>query len=251
MSQGQIRVGRRVYDKKGGFVDPSYPGFTSIIVLTKSSAYGSLGPYVLKDKDGNNMENLYQASKVYRSVPSTIQRYSRWDKTVIWSHPGETHVDNKGNRTQKYYQWRKKLQTNSYAIRYPLGWTNGKANNYKCLYAYRDDHPDEKLDYIQTRKLIYIPLYSEMVQKEEQFLELKERLEKGENLLIIEVDGPHQEDLSYYKDKYKVDDSFIENNTVLVTQENIKIMLNDPKHPYGHGYVLATTLLGKTNEWLS
>ncbi len=35
-----IRVGRIVKNKK-----PSYPNFKPIIVLTKSSAYGDLGPY--------------------------------------------------------------------------------------------------------------------------------------------------------------------------------------------------------------
>jgi hypothetical protein len=44
---------------------------------------------------------------------------------------------------------------------------------------------------------------------------------QGENLLIIEVDGPHQEDLQYYKDKYGVSDNFIENGTMLVTKDNI------------------------------
>jgi hypothetical protein len=66
---------------------------------------------------------------------------------------------------------------------------------------------------------------------------------KGENLLIIEVDGPHEEDLEYYMKKYDVKKDFIENNTMLVNEENIKVMLNDGKHPYGHGYCLACELL--------
>lgn len=53
-----IRVGRREYRKDGSYKDPSYPGFTPILVLTKSSAYGSLGPYCLKDEKGRIMENL-------------------------------------------------------------------------------------------------------------------------------------------------------------------------------------------------
>ena len=30
---------------------------------------------------------------------------------------------------------------------------------------------------------------------------------------------------------------------MLITPENLNIMLNDPKHPYGHGYCLAKALL--------
>ena len=56
-----IRVGRRIYTN-GKFTDPSYEGFTPIICLTKSTEYGSLGPYELKDEDGRIMENSYQFS---------------------------------------------------------------------------------------------------------------------------------------------------------------------------------------------
>lgn len=58
-----IRVGRRIYT----ITDPSYEGFTPIICLTKSTEYGSLGPYELKDEDGRIMENSYQFSKCSRN----------------------------------------------------------------------------------------------------------------------------------------------------------------------------------------
>ena len=61
----------------------------------------------------------------------------------------------------------------------------------------------------------------------------------GENLLIIEVDGPHQESLEYYKETYGVGDDFIIDNTIIANQENLDLMINDTKHAYGHGYVLA------------
>jgi hypothetical protein len=69
-----IRVGTIKNNKK-----PSFDGFKSILVLTKSSPYGELGPYVLKDEDGKIMENIWQFSKVYKQIPKTTQRYSQWD----------------------------------------------------------------------------------------------------------------------------------------------------------------------------
>lgn len=54
---GEVRVGTRLYNG-GKYYDPSYPGFTPIIVLTKSSKYGSLGPYVLRDEKGRIFENI-------------------------------------------------------------------------------------------------------------------------------------------------------------------------------------------------
>ena len=59
MSKGKIRVGTRVNNK-----DPKYKGFKNIICLTKSTAYGDLGPYVLTDKNNVIFENLRQFLKV-------------------------------------------------------------------------------------------------------------------------------------------------------------------------------------------
>jgi hypothetical protein len=108
---------------------------------------------------------------------------------------------------------------------------------------------DNKLDYVESRKKIYVKEYCRLVKKHPKFKELKKRLEKGENLLITEVDGPHQESLDYYKEKYGVDDNFIQDDTIIVSENNINIMLNDPKHPFGHGYCLAMALLEKDEEW--
>ena len=74
-------------------------------------------------------------------------------------------------------------------------------------------------------------------------------LKKGKNLLIIEVDVCKQEDLEYYKEKYGVKSDFIENDTLLVNEESVKIALNDPKTPFGHSWCLAVALLEK-DEWI-
>ena len=236
-----IRVGRCTYDRSGKRSDPSYPGFTPIVVLMKShSPYGELGPYILKDDDGRIFENIYQFSKVYRKVPETREYYSRYNVTTIWEHPAETHVDDNGNILPEYWLWRQKGMSNSDAVRYPVGFHY----RHKCLYAIKDNNVDDKLDYIETRKQIYVPIYCKLVKKQPAFSKLKNRLAAGENLLIIEVDGPHQESLRYYREQYQADDTFIEDDTMLATDENLMVMLYDPKHPFGHGYCLAMALLG-------
>lgn len=245
--RGKVRVGRCLYDRSGKRTDPSYPDFEPIIVLTKSSQYGSLGPYELWTKDGINMENKWQASKVYLQVPSSLQRYSRYDNTVIWEHPAETHavVEKDGNLTilPSYAKWRAKLMKNKYAVRYPVGFDH----RHKCICAIEEDENGklipQPLDYIEARKRIYVRTYEELARGKPQFKELQEKLKVGRNLLILEVDGPHQESLDYYKEKYGVSDDFIQNGTMLATTENLDIMLNDPKHPYGHGYCLARMLI--------
>ena len=151
--------------------------------------------------------------------------------------------------TEQYYAWRQKGMNNEYAVRYPVGYNN----RHRCKFALAEN-PDgsinpTRLDYVQARRRIYLPQYGRLVKLYPEYQELKQRLANGENLLIIEVDGPHQESMPYYKTKYDVDDDFIQDNTMLVTEQNIKIMLNDPKHPFGHGYCLAMALLDKEQEW--
>lgn len=232
-----IRVGRRIYEGKT-FVDPSFEGYKKIICMTPSTAYGSLSPYSLVDENGQIMENIWQFSKVFESVPYTKHFYSAYDKTVIWEHPAENHVVN-GEITNQYLEWRKKGFANKYAVRYPVPFDY----RHKCIGAIKDINEPVFLDYISARKKIYVPLYCEMVKKnKDKFVKLKKMLEKGEKLLIIEVDGPHQESMNYYKEKYNVDDKFIEQNTIIASKENLEILLNDSKHPFGHGYCLAIAL---------
>ena len=243
LQQGNICVGRRNGNKY-----PSKKGYTRIVVLMPSSPYGGkkwvpLSPYYLKDDKGALVENIWQFSKYYRSVPHSHQMYSRFSKKVIWEHPSEVHETN-GYPNQAYLAWREKGIQNTDAVRYPVGYNH----RGECVSAYKEHDDgfvdlDTPLDYVTARKEIYLPVYTKAVKKHPLFDALKEKLKNGENLLIIEVDGPHQESLSYYKELYGVGDDFIEDDSILVTKENMDIMLNDPKHNFGHGYCLAMALL--------
>ena len=241
-----IRVGRCKFNWKTKITSfPEYDGYTSIVVLTKNFSskgpYYQIGPYDLKDKKDRIMENIWQFSKVYQKISAVKRKQA---KKIIWDHPSETHVEN-GKLTKKYYDWRKKGMNSKFAIRYPLQYKQMKT----CLYALEEPDSTEKLGYIQSRKKIYLPVYCDLVKKHKLFKDLKKKLKNGEKLLIIEVDGPHQEDLDYYIEKYKVKKDFIKNDTMLVNKKNINIMLNDKIHPFGHGYCLAMALLGKSKTW--
>jgi hypothetical protein len=212
--------------------------------MTKSyKDWYELSPYSLKNKKGQIMENIWQFSKVYETVPAYTAYYSRYNKKVIWEHGAETHVKS-DKLTNDYWKWRQKGMDNKYAVRYPVGFYH----RHKCIYAIKENKKkysskSKKLDYVESRKAIYVPLYMKLVREEKKFDKLKKMLENGENLLIIEVDGPHEESLKYYKDKYSVSSKFIENSTIVVNKDNMKIMLNDRKHAFGHGYCLAMAVL--------
>lgn len=249
---GKVRVGRRVYSRGGAFTDPdNLPDFTTILCLTPSTEYGALSPYSVTDDDGRNMENIWQFSKVYEKVPKSKQTYSRYNSRVIWEHPAETHVAN-GRLTPEYWAWRRKGFAAKDAVRYPVGFY-ARRTCVGCVLENEpaeDGQPEHKfLNYVEARKAIYLPVYTKLLQAYPMFHQLRKRLERGENLLIVEVDGPHQEDSAYYQTKYAAPPNFIEGNSVEVTEFSMRVLLNDTKHPFGHGYCLAMALLGKEKEW--
>ena len=90
-----IRVGTINYNK-GKKIYPEFPGFKRIEVMTPSTAYGQIGPYCLKNEEGHIMENIWQFSKIYEEVPVVTQRYSRYNRTIVWEHPHEKHIDEVG-----------------------------------------------------------------------------------------------------------------------------------------------------------
>ena len=46
------------------------------------------------------------------------------------------------------------------------------------------------MDYITSRKKIYAPVYAELVRQQPAFVELKNSIEAGENIQILDIDGP-------------------------------------------------------------
>tara|TARA_R110002072_G_scaffold45565_6_gene126961 strand:+ start:16187 stop:16951 length:765 start_codon:yes stop_codon:yes gene_type:complete len=244
--QGQVRVSRMVGKQKPK--DMKIDGYTNIVCLTKSTKYGSLSPYELKDEYGRCIENLWQFGKCYDKVPSAREIFSRFDQRVIWEWPAQTHVaygpNGEAILTREYFEWRKAGCNAKDAIRYPVG----RKNMSKCLFALAEN-PDgtvnpKTLDYVESRKAIYLPLYTRLVQGKPQFEDLKRRLINGENLLIIEIDGPHAESIPYYQEKYGAPANWIQQDSILCNKENMTIMLNDHLHPFGHGYCLALALQG-------
>lgn len=280
---GKVAVGTRLYSGSVG-EDPELKEFTKIICLTASTAYGSLSPYCLKHdgvilENEWQFSKIYPFIRLSRQRFSRFDNRIIWEH-IPEDGNKEVHIDEKGFIAVDYLKWRLKGFMCSEPVRYPPGkpymrecvgsilqkdldklFNNNpsvrpkiklpsQSAESKILTSVEDNtisstnNTIRLLNYVEARKEIYVPEYCKAVVEAKQFKELKERLSKGENLLIVEVDGPHQEDLKYYMEKYHVDSHFIENNTMMATKENLKIMLNDTKHPYGHGYCLAMALLG-------
>lgn len=239
-----LRVGRCKYDRAGERIDPSYPGFRTVVVLTRgTNRWGGLGPYELRDETGAIMENVWQFSKIYPAVDKSYQRKSRFENVVVWDHPAERHmIDAKlpptpDNLTPEYWNWRRLGFAAPYAVRYPPGF--GKMD--RCAGALIDSST-EPVGYIPARKLLYVPLYTRLAKRHVLFRELQAMLSAGKRILIAEVDGPHQESADYYTATYGAPADFINRDSVAVTEANMQLLLNDARHPFGHGYCLAAAL---------
>ncbi len=247
VEQGKIRVGKIRYIN-GEQIIPKYEDYENVICMTKSSEYGAISPYCLKDDNGNLIENVWQFSKLYNRIADSQQKYSRYDSRIIWRWPSDIFVQDE-QILPDYWLWRKKGMESPDPIRYPVGFNNrssciGAIKGYDVYNEPKDLNDFEILDYIESRKLIYWPLYSNAVKKHRKYKILQDKLNQGINLLICEIDCSYQDSIDYYKETYGVDDDFIENWSMEVNKKNMEIVLNDTKHPFGHANCLGMALLG-------
>ena len=81
---------------------------------------------------------------------------------------------------------------------------------------------------IQARRTIYLPEYTKAARKTEEYKEILGKLKKGQDVILIDVDGP---DINQYP------------NGVRITPDYLVKALNDPKRSFGHGYACAWALL--------
>lgn len=150
-----------------------------------------LGPVKLYgDYVSQNVENGWQYSKVY-------SYYLEDDESV-------------GDR---YFSWAKSGWDSKRAERYPMG------KGAIPLYSIWDG---KKLDYVEARKQIYIPLYSKAVVNTDAFAKLKEVYESNKDIYLWDFDahGLQPETFDYWD------------------------LWNNNKIKVGHGYVLAMMLEG-------
>lgn len=224
-----MRVGRCDYRRgcRYGYV----PGFTPILCISKDPTFCALSPFVLRDEDGVLIENRWQFSKIYRRVPKIRQRN--------WQHPAEAHIDADGNPTEAYWAWRQK----GFACRDPVRFPVGRELRKDCLGAIVSEDNPEFLGYVDSRKQVYVPRITAAERKSPIFRALKRRLDAGENLLIVDIDGPHKAAMKWLA-RYGVGQDFIDSqDTMEATEENLRILLGDEKHPFGHGFCIAAALL--------
>lgn len=242
--RGKVAVGR-ILIQKGMRIQPHPPkngeDWHTVVAMTPSSKDGDISPYVLANEEGRLIENVWQFSKVYRTVQDHKEHYSQWDRRIIWEQKAAVHVDENNELTEDYWRWRERGMRNKFPVRYPIGFRMQKKPG-SCLFSVKSREDPRRLSYIDARKEIYVPEFKKALLRTKKFQTLRQKHENGENIFIVEIDGPHVESMPYYKKKYSVDDDFIVDNVVMATKENLDVLLNDDLHSYGHGYCIADAI---------
>jgi hypothetical protein len=147
-----------------------------------------------------NFEAFWQSGKVYEEIP--IEKTKAYWKKV--KEPKRHYSGSKGKRVL-HAQW--SLED---------GLEQGEM----------------KMDYITSRKLVYVPLYHEMIAMTEMAAFWKEKIEGGASVVVYDFDGPRLEDG--------------EVTCLEVTAELLQEKLHDTRFSFGHRYVVAAHLAGLT-----
>jgi hypothetical protein len=121
-----------------------------------------------------------------------------------------------------------------------------KARGKKAPYKRKITHgiyDGVKMDYITSRKKVYVPEYYELIKNKDRIKYWKNELARGENIMIYDYDGPRifENPLTKYKGATCLE----------LTVDVLREKLNDPTFPFGHGYIVAATIAGiLPNEYL-
>jgi hypothetical protein len=262
---GQLRVGTRRYNPDGSYVDPQYEGYESAVCLTASTEYGSLGPYCVRavetgPEKGALIENVWHSMKVLPRIPKTLSHVSRYNHTIAWSWDEVTnHIGQNGSdvNMSEWLTWHNALCHNKYAIRYPFSYSPAVRKSTlgvmprALLHAYRADpantviHVQDLLGVADGRKDVYFHYYMSGIDTHHpDYRKVIRKLEKGAKMLWIDVDGPRQEGMSYYREMYGVPDNWIQEHSVGIDENALNIFLNDPTYSCGHVFGLVAKFMG-------
>jgi hypothetical protein len=222
------------------------------VLKWNNSKWKNLCPYLLKT-DGEEIcknaggilfENFYQGCKVYDIVYENevyASKYQMNNPKYLWwkfepkTKSGDIILEDDKINYDLYLNWRNSLWNCKNPIRYPNKIFRRK-NTQFALYLDEKDE-EHRLDYITSRKEIYVKEYIRLIKKLPEYKELLDKLENNKNIMICEIDVPSKNKKGNYgKDCDK-------NNICHMFIEKLELLLNDTNEAFGHGLCLAYSLL--------
>lgn len=227
--------------------------YESINVLKwNNSKWKKLCPYLL-ETDGEEIcsnpggilfENFYQGCKVYDVVYENEvypSRYHMNKPEYLWwkfepeTPSGDIILQDGEINYEPYFRWRNSLWECRNPIRYPN--TIHRRKNTQFALCIDQEGNERRLDYIATRKEIYVREYMRLIKKLPEYAKLLDKLRCGKNIMICELDVPAKNKKGHYGEDCD------ENNVCHMSIEKLELLLNDGREAFGHGLCLAYSLL--------
>jgi hypothetical protein len=94
----------------------------------------------------------------------------------------------------------------------------------RVLFSAWPDYMEKEMQWVQSRKEVYVPEYSALIRNRVSTKELKALLESGKDIMIYDLDGPKLADGTP--------------TTLEVTLDVLRNKINATDFPFGHGCVL-------------
>mgnify|MGYP001167086717 FL=1 len=162
----------------------------------KSQERIDLSPMHLKGYKGFiNFEAYWQSGKVWDTIPR--------EESILW--------------------W--KTQTKA-KRRYPKG--------RKVLCSIFEDISEKELDYVSSRKCVYVPEYAAYISNTDSLKKWKNIVNGGQDVAVFDFDGPRTPSGSV--------------DIKEITLDLLKDKIHDTRVPFGHGYVVSALLAGISIE---
>ena len=223
---GNVRIGQKFKRGVTGSTNPKVTGYLNVDVTS-----GGMKKFV----DGSRANSLspFKLGPIYvngQKVAEIFENY--WQFGKMWKLAGHFKQGNIIEPSLAWYAFRKKGYAMTKGKRHPFPKAKGYGRPGHSMYN------DKLYEYVPSRKDIYIPLYAALIRHLPVMKEMKRLLQNGQNIMILDGDGPPQKILV---------NGQLQSLYPTGTPMNIELwnkMVNDPKYSFGHGYVVAALLAG-------
>lgn len=217
--RGNVKCGRI----QRGVKQPVIEGYSKINVSSMSTTKNKfrnispmlIGPIKVQEKDiegfskncqVGSFERYWQAGKIYQKelIDQNIKPQSSKDLVnKFYEERNKMYTLSKENKKRR----RRKYPKSSHGV--PI------SSIYNGIV----------MDYITSRKKVYIPIYIELIKNTKEYKFLLQRVNSGENIFIVGPDGWP----TYEKE---------------INEITIKEAIDDLKYPFGHELVICGLLKG-------
>lgn len=198
-----------------GVKHPTIDGFTKINASSCGPfEWRGLSPFLLGPVEVNSRDRLrddfYWTNCQYERLHHCLLFENYWQGSKIYN----IDIDSDGEILPSFFKRRQRMFESDKPKRRAVPKSKG--------HVVAGFYDGKIMDYIESRKKIYCPMYAELIRHTGEFKKLKRMLREGQNLLIVGPDG----------------------RDIPMTRKSLVKAVNDPNHIFGHELVICCLLLG-------